>query len=318
MPHKQLSKLGLPLRENVPLIRFNTMKIGGNAQFLVESGDSEKLAHLLEVCHEHSIPYLVVGGGSNLVFDDQGFDGVIIRLPLGTYSLQASNHYVIATFPAGYPTHLAAQKMIDEGLGGCESFYGLPGTIGGAVVMNSKWPKDSFSTGDVFVSGDYIFPQGSRKMVKKSEMDFSYGRSSLQSERGILLSARFLLEPIDKKIIKSKCESVMKYRHETQPVGVFTAGCIFKNISTGEQDDKNLPTRSAGYLIDKSGCKGMRVGGISVSTIHANFFVNNNKATSAQFDELVAKVSEKVQASFGIMLHMEVMRVFPSGEIRYN
>ena len=297
------------IRCNVPLTPYSTMKIGGKAQIMVTTDNAEILQKLLPLLSKESIPYFVVGGGSNIVFDDKGFEGVVIHLPLGSYSIEHRGKTTIVEFSGGYLSHLAAQKMISEGLSGLESFYGLPGTVGGAVVMNSKWPKDAFATGEAFIDGMYISEDGSCEMVKKTNLSFGYGYSALQKKAGILVSSRFLVIKDDPKVIQKKCESVMLYRYKTQPHGVHTAGCVFKNISESEQQLHNLPTRSAGYLIDQCGLKGYAVGGMKISTIHANFFVNEHKATSADFDALVSYVCKKVQHKFSIQLQPEVLRI---------
>ncbi len=295
------------VRFDILLSTLTTIRIGGPAAALVQTDNREDLQRVFTVCQEKQLPWYVLGGGSNVVFTDKGYRGVIFKLPLGTMITEKRGAGVDVSFGAGYLSSLAAQKTVEASLTGFESMCGLPGTIGGAILMNSKWPQGHFMTGDAFVKGEYVQQDGSAGQVSKDDMHFSYGYCALQAMRGILLNATFLLSPGNIKEGQERCAQVMAYRKQTQPTGVKTAGCIFKNISEQEQQAHDLPTTSAGYLVDRVGLKGTRHGGLTVSPIHANFFVNDGTATFADYTYLVEKAREKVYDQYSLMLKEEVV-----------
>lgn len=294
------------IRFDVPMRSLTTMRIGGPVWVVVQTDAEDEVRFLMEFTKRHTIPWYVLGGGSNVIGTDKGYAGIIIKPPPGTMEVQKNAKELLVRFSAGYLSHLAAQKTVEMGLTGFESMFGLPGTLGGAVVMNSKWPKEAFMTGDVFWEGTYITDDGSLQKLKPDTMHFSYGYSSLQERHGVLLNATFLLKAGDSKEGEKRCQEVLAYRKKTQPTGVMTSGCIFKNISLKEQQVHNLPTTSAGYLIDQAGMKGFTHGGLTVSSIHANFFVNNGTATFADYSYLVEKVREKILSRFRLQLKEEV------------
>ncbi len=294
---------------DVPLSPLTSIKIGGEAKVLVQTTVASELREVYLYCQDRGLRLFILGGGSNLLFSSRGFDGVILRMVGSEFAVEEKGKTVEVKFPAGYNSHLAAVKMTDLSLTGFEYMYGLPGSLGGAVYMNSKWPKDDFMTADVLTRVDYLDKKGNLSERDKEGLKFSYGYSVFQDEEGIILSATFKLDKGDREVGRKTCREVMDYRRRTQPTGVFTAGCVFKNISVEEKDRKGLPTTSAGYFIDKAGLKNYRHGRLLISPVHANFFINQGGATSDEYRGLVKTVQEKVRQKFDVELREEVLFV---------
>lgn len=297
------------LKANEPLSGHTTMKIGGPAQFFVKATETEEIRNLLILSKDEGIPLFILGGGSNVIFADSGYPGIVLKLDQAQYRTEKKGTEVEVTFPSGYNSHLASVKMAEELLSGFEPLYGLPGTIGGAIYMNSKWPKDNFQTSDALSSVTYLDESGEVKRKTAPEIKFGYGYSKFQEHPWIILEAVFRFKPGDKNTIADKNSAIMAYRRQTQPFGVSTAGCVFKNILEEEKERLSLPNTSAGYLIDQCGLKNKQIGKVHVSPIHANFFVNLGGATAQDYLSLVELVREKVQVKFGLDLREEVQFV---------
>ncbi|MFA6005098.1 MAG: UDP-N-acetylmuramate dehydrogenase [Patescibacteria group bacterium] len=301
------------VKKDFPLKALTSIKIGGPARVFVQTSDVVELSSVLLYCKEHKIPLFVLGGGSNILFSDEGFDGVVLKVSDMQYQLEKKKGGALLTLGAGYVVNLAAVKLADEGLSGFEYLYGLPGSVGGAIYMNSKWPKNHYAISDTVESVSYLSETGDVKVYDKEHTKFGYGFSEFQYKKGLVLSATFRLVEKNKSEIKQLCLDVMKYRHDTQPTGVLTAGCVFKNISEEERVRFDLPSRSAGYLIDVTGFKDRKFGGLLVSPVHANFFVNTGTATAHDYAELVDLIKSTVRDKFGVVLREEVMFVENNG-----
>jgi len=291
---------------NEPLSVYTTLKIGGEADFLVKTNSIEELSQLWRLGASEQVPIKVIGGGSNLLFADRGYLGIVIKLNQSPFEIVSESETSHLRFPAGYSSHLASLKMLDLGLSGFEAMHGLPGTLGGAVYMNSKWPKEHYQTSDNLISVTYLDELGELVTSPKANLQFGYGFSSFQNKHNLILAVDFVFHKADPIIIKKKHQEVAGYRKATQPVGTKTAGCVFKNITPEEQALNNLHTSSAGYLIDKCGLKGMRVGGMLVSPLHANFFINDQQATAKDYRQLVELVRRQVETRFKVHLVEEV------------
>lgn len=295
---KQIVKSG-NLQEQVNLAKLTTMKIGGPARFLLQSSNIEEVRQVLDYCHDKHLPTYILGGGSNVVFSDRGFKGVVIKLKLNRYRIISEDQPVLVEFEAGYPATLAAIKMAEAGLSGFEGLFGLPGTIGGAVFQNSKWPKENYQISDKIVEVTYF--NQDRKLVTKShsQLQFAYGYSSFQDFACVIIKAVFSFNCKDPLQIKEAHQRISKHRQSTQPQGVKTAGCIFKNPGT----------QSAGYLLDQCGMKKQHSGDLVVCDLHANFFINQGKATAQDYLNLVTLAKKKVKEHFFVDLKEEVQFV---------
>lgn len=297
------------VRENVDLFPYLSMRLHTKAQYFFEAKTAQDLLNAYRVCKQNNIPFFLLGGGTNAVFKASRVEGLLVK---NSYSeittLSSDDTSSLVMIASGTPTSLVVLKTVSAGLGGFSYHRGLPGQIGGAIYMNSKWTKPFSYIGDNLVEATLIDTEGNLIKVDKAYFKFSHGYSILQGTHEILVDATFKLPKQDKATLSAQAEGAFSYRKKTQPVGGATCGCFFRNITEEEKTSHNLPYRSAGYLIDKAGMKGYSIGGFSVSDTHANFIINSGKGEARPEDlmALVATIKEKVRSKFGIILKEEV------------
>ncbi|PMP72182.1 MAG: UDP-N-acetylenolpyruvoylglucosamine reductase [Thermodesulfovibrio aggregans] len=277
---------GLIYKKYEPLSEYTTLKIGGQAD-LIAFSEEDSIVDLIEVIKNEGLAYYVIGGGSNLLISDSGFRGVIIntkrmnRIDIEEFKIRAS---------AGVKLQRLAAFVLKRNLSGMEGLVGIPGTVGGAVKGNAG--SFGYEIKDSLEEVEVITDQLEIKVLKKQNMNFKY-RSSGLPESWIIKSARFSLksgEPF------KKMKEFLKKKIETQPLTDRSAGCVFKNPDG----------HSAGALIDKAGLKGMRIGDIVVSPVHANYFINTGRGKASDFLRLMDIVREKVFKLFSIELEPEI------------
>ncbi|MDD5686812.1 MAG: UDP-N-acetylmuramate dehydrogenase [Elusimicrobia bacterium] len=292
--HSEISKItsGRVL-ESEPMSRRTTFRVGGPCDFYVEVKTTGELKQLLQYIREKKVDYLVVGFGSNILIKDKGFRGIVIRLTGDFFNLDFNldKNNVIAG--GGCALQLLVKKCADNGLGGMEFLVGIPGTIGGAVIMNAG-TKDG-NIGSIVKSVTIMDEKGGIKKIDKKSLKFSY-RSSDIPEKNIVISAEFVLKKKDKSDIIKKLNELLLRRAKTQPIGYFNAGCVFKN------PDNDYASR----LIDKAGLKGVSVGDAVVSGLHANYINNTGNATASDILKLIKIVQKKVKDKFSKKLGLEI------------
>jgi len=229
----------------------------------------------------------------------------------GVISKGIADGSVYVEAESGVSFNALVRYSIEEGLAGLEMHLGLPGTVGGAIFMNSKWMQSKSFIGDMVYQATILTSDGVVKNVSNDYFHFSYGSSAIQKSGDIVLSVVFALKRANKETLWATANESMEYRKTTQPQGVKTAGCVFKNITLVEAATAGTPnhTTSTGYLIDKSGCKSLAIGGASVSQIHANFIVNTGSATAHDMVQLIDRIKEKVKEKFNITLVEEIQRI---------
>ena len=303
------------VKKDEPLALHTYMKVGGPADILVQAESAQELGRIVLISIEHKIPYFVLGGGSNIVVSDQGIRGVVIKNRadaiqlagiVGTNKTGSANvEQAKIKAESGTMTNQLVRYSIDQSLAGLQYFLGVPGTLGGAVYNNSHYQNQLI--GEYIESIEIVDSKtGQIKTLTQSELKFAYDYSILHKTKDTVLSATFNLEVGDKQKLWNQATDFAKNRAATQPTSMPSSGCMFKNIDSEFAKQNNLPTTSAGYLIDQAGLKGTRVGQVEVSDIHANFMVNNGGATSSDVKELVAIVVDKIQKQFGVTLEPEV------------
>lgn len=228
-----------------------------------------------------------------------------------THGVSEGNVYVEAD--SGVSFNFLVRFTIQEGLGGLEMHLGLPGSVGGAVFMNSKWMMHvpPAYVGRTVYQAQLLKPDNTITTVSHEYFHFQYGKSRVQTTGDIILSVVFLLNRMEKAVLWKVANESIDYRRKTQPYVAHTAGCIFKNITPAEAIIAQTPNHetSAGFLIDHSGCKTLSVGGAKISDVHANFIVNTGKAKASDVVQLIDIVRKKVQEKFGILLSEEVIRI---------
>jgi UDP-N-acetylmuramate dehydrogenase len=271
-----------------PLRQLSTFGIGGPARFFIEVQKLEDLQAVMRYCHAQKLPFFILGKGSNSLFDDLGFDGLVILNKIAFCHFD----WPVVHVGAGYSFSLLGTQTARKGWAGLEFACGIPGSVGGAVYMNAgaSGTETSWSLCEV----TFVTEEGGVEVLKRDQIEFSYRFSSFQRRKGAIGSAKFLLNPSESA--RKKQLSIIAYRTRTQPYNEKSAGCIFRNPEA----------HSAGALIQLSGLKGKRIGGAEVSLKHANFIVNTADATTKDILELAAFIKSAVKEKTGVELEMEI------------
>jgi UDP-N-acetylmuramate dehydrogenase len=278
-----------PFFENRLLSEVSTLGIGGPARFFVEVKAIEDVAPVLDFCKKKSLRYFVLGKGSNCLFSSRGLDAVVIHNKIDFYEEDKSGGVYVG---AGYSFSHLGVRTAKGGWSGLEFAAGIPASVGGAVFMNAG--AQGFFTWQALSFVDFVDDTGTLKRFSKEDSAFGYRFSCFQKMKGVIVAAGFCLTACCEA--RKKQLALLDSRIKTQPYSAKSAGCIFKNCSLGP----------AGKLIDESGLKGIFVGGAKVSTVHANFLINENNASSDDFQDLIALVQQEVLRKKGILLEPEV------------
>ncbi len=287
------------VRYNFNISPYLTLRTKTNAEYYFEAESRNDLIQAKRASLKLKLPLFILGGGSNLAILKNSLKGLVVRNKFIYKKFADQNVHVFVTVSSGYPVTKLAKELADEGYAGLEYHFGLPGTIGGAVYMNSKWTKPLVYVGDNLLSANLVGNDGKEKKVDRSYFHFDYDQSILQKTKEILLEATFKLSKSDPKITKQHSDFAMEYRRQTQPFGVFTSGCFFRNIN-GE---------SAGKLVDQAGLKGRRIGKFHVSDKHANFIIHDGGGDPISLIRLIRLIKHKVKEKFGVRLEEEVIVV---------
>jgi len=273
-----------------PLARITTLKIGGNADCLCHPQSAAELIDLVARLKEAGTPWYVVGGGPNLLISSEGFRGTVIRTTQMTNIRLEQPNLLEAEAGARLP-HLA-RHAAQNGLAGLEFAVGIPGTVGGAVIMNAGAHGSSISA--IFDSAKILdSATGEVAELRSEDMAFQYRRCALDPARHIVLSAKFKMPSDVPEEIEKRTKHNEDYRWKTQPLGFPNAGSTFKNP---------LPDKAAGFLLDQSGVKDLKVGNAAVSSIHANFIVNLGGASSHEVIVLMKRMQDMVRQKFKLDL----------------
>ncbi len=319
--YEELKKIfGSRLKQDVVLAPYTTFKIGGPADLFYEAKSREELVSGVLEARKVGIPFFILGGGSNILIGDRGIRGLVVKNNSREVRVvgvkgklmggqRAGEVYIEAD--SGVLFNSLVRHTIDEGLAGMEMHLGLPGSVGGAIFMNSKWTHPESYVGDVVYQATILTPDNEMKAVPKSYFRFGYDKSSIQKTGDIVLGVVFGLTPGNKEHLWNVANGSIEHRRKTQPQGVFSPGCTFQNITKAQALAIPTPgnTTSAGLLIDHAGLKGTGVGDAVISTQHANFIINRGKATASDVVELIERAREKVKKQFGVVLREEIVRV---------
>ncbi|MDX2104898.1 MAG: UDP-N-acetylmuramate dehydrogenase [Candidatus Melainabacteria bacterium] len=276
---------------NASLARYTTLKIGGAARRVFHPKTIDELVGL--VTKLDGEPWYIIGGGSNLLVSSEGFDGTVIRTTDLTEIKQISESQLEAAAGARLP-HLA-KFAAKQGYSGLEFAVGIPGTVGGGVIMNAGAHGSCMAN---IVDTVTYFDSDQKKLVtlKNDEVGFVYRKCKLDPLKHVIVSAVFNLPHGEADAIVAKTKHNEEYRMRTQPIGFPNAGSTFKNPD---------PDRSAGLLLDKSGAKNMHIGKAAVSDLHANFVINIGGATSHDVANLVGRMQEMVEEQFHVRMMPE-------------
>lgn len=286
-----------------PLSAHTSLRIGGPVDIMVFPEDPVSLKNVLLVAEKENIPVFVIGAGTNLLAADDSIEGIAVSLKAFRsieLTRDSDEDKVVLYTGAGVPLPMLVNFARKYGFSGIEALAGIPGYVGGAVYMNAG--SFGMEISDVIVSVAIMNPHGEIVILDKDKAGFSY-RSSNLPEGSIILSANIILRKDDPAEVDKRTKEFSDRKKAAQPLGELSAGCVFKNP---EGD-------AAGRLIDAAGCKGMKTGGVEVSRVHANYFVNKGGATSRDFIELMKVVKERVRAYSGIDLEPEVKIIGKTG-----
>ena len=282
------------LLENEPMSNHTSYGIGGPAGAYITPKDRFDLAEILKFANKYSIETHFVGSGSNLLVADSGIDGIVLTPAKTLTQLEFNDGHVIAE--SGVMLGRLVKECNKRNLTGVESMIGVPGTLGGALVMNAGAFGGEIS--NYLHSVEIMNMSGEIKTYYPGDIDFAYRFSTLRTDEFVLL-ARFDLKEEDSIIIQEKRNKASKGRKTNQPLKFRSAGSVFKNPKEN----------AAGYLIDQAGLKGTRVGNAEISKHHANFFVNHGQAKSSDITALIRLARKTVFEKFGIKLELEVKTI---------
>lgn len=316
------------IQKNIPLAQFTTFRIGGPAEFFAEVGSDEELIEALEFAEKNNLDFFVLGGGSNLLISDQGFNGLIIRMKLSDFKIDINNSLIEAG--AGVPLAKLVRDSAESGLSGMEWAAGIPGAVGGAIRGNAGAfggnISDTIESVKVLkITNNSASPAGEQDTITKKITNyklqdclFGYRDSVFkQNPDLVILSAVFKLQKGDKAEMREKISGIISQRKAKQPQGVGSAGSFFVNpIVENEklreefEKEKNIKCKDkkipAGWLIERAGLGGKKMGGAMLSDIHSNFIVNAGGATAENVIMLASFVKQQVRDKFGVELREEI------------
>lgn len=282
-------KLEEPMKNHV------TFRVGGPADFFVTPKNYEELSWVLKCCAKYEMPCYIMGNGSNLLVSDQGYRGVVIQLFRQLNDIQCEGNVIRAQ--AGALLSAVANRALEEKLTGFEFAAGIPGTLGGACVMNAGAYGGEMK--DVLKSVTVLTRKGERITLQKNELELGYRTSIIAKKNYIVLEAEIELEAGDAEEIKAVMDDLKERRTTKQPLEYPSAGSTFKRPEG----------YFAGKLIQESGLQGFQVGGAQVSEKHCGFVINKDQATAADIAELIRQVQDRVEEKFGVRLETEVKRL---------
>lgn len=288
------------VKKDFILAPYTTFKMGGPAEYYFEASSKDDLISGASASNKLNLKFTILGGVSNSVVSDKGIRGLVVRNSFKEFSvIEESNDYAMVKISSGFVMSQLVKETVEKGLSGFEYHLGLPGTLGGALFMNSKWTRPVSYVGDNLIKAEIVTPSGTVMNVPRKYFQFAYDYSILQKTHEVVLTATFRLKKDSVEKLRLRSKEALDYRKETQPYGVSSSGCFFRNVNG----------KSAGYLIDKAGLKGLSVGPVYVSDKHANFIINKGGATTYDVERLVAEIRKRVKSKHGVNLKEEVVFV---------
>lgn len=296
-----LSRFGAErFRAGVPLAPFTTFKVGGPADWFLETKMSDEIVDALRIARASGERVTLIGGGSNVLIGDAGVRGLVIRTRGGLIE-QIDGARVRAD--AATTINGLVRWTVQRGIAGLEAWAGTPGTVGGAIFGNAHFGGRLI--GDLVESARLSGLDGETRDLSRDEMEFGYDRSRLQKTGEVLLSAVFRVSTGDPSALRAVARESLAYRKKTQPLDTPSAGCIFQNPERA-QVPADIPA-SAGALVDRAGLKGTTRGDARVSTTHGNFIVNEGHASAAEIRALIDLCRTRVSERFGVALQEEIV-----------
>lgn len=278
-----------------PMKKHTTFRVGGNADYFVMPRTTEEVQQVVALCKKENLPYYILGNGSNLLVGDKGYRGVIIQIYREMNEISVEGECIRAQ--AGALLSKVGSVALEAGLAGFEFAAGIPGAVGGAVVMNAGAYGGEMK--DILSSATVLTDEGKILKLTNEELELGYRTSIIAKNHYIVLDAEYRLQRGDKAEIRATMDELKTKRVTKQPLEFPSAGSTFKRPEG----------YFAGKLIQDAGLRGFQVGGAQVSEKHCGFVINKGDATAADIVELMRQVSEKVFQEFGVTLEPEVKRL---------
>ncbi|BAQ64109.1 UDP-N-acetylmuramate dehydrogenase [Geminocystis sp. NIES-3709] len=282
------------IHHSVSLSNYTSYRVGGTAKWYVEPQSWDDIQAVFEWIEKQQIPFTCLGAGSNLLVSDHGIKGLVLNTRhLKECHIDENNHTV--TVGAGYPLPTLAWKAAKKGWQGLDWAVGIPGTIGGAVVMNAGAHQNSMA--DILINAVVAYGDGSIETLSRKDLQYNYRSSRLQKEQALVLKATLALTPgMEREKMLEITTNNFRMRKSTQPYDKPSCGSVFRNPQP----------KAAGWLIEQIGLKGYQIGGAQVAHRHANFIINSGNATANDIFTLIHHVQEQVEKKWSILLHPEV------------
>ena len=294
---------GLPgIERNVALAPFTTFKVGGPADWFLQTERSSEVKAALAAARSDGLPVTILGGGSNVLVADAGIRGLVIRVHGG--EVRAVSDTAIHA-DGGVTINGLVRWTINRGVAGLEAWAGTPGTVGGAIYGNAHFQGRLI--GEMVTRVELLGTDGTDQWVAGSEMEFGYDRSRLQRTHEVVLSVEFRAGRGDPAALRATARESLAYRKRTQPLASASAGCIFQNPDPAVDRIPDGIPASAGALVDRAGLKGSGSGGARVSPAHGNFIVNEGSASADGIRALIEECRARVRAKFGVELRDEIV-----------
>jgi len=291
--YQQLAQVpSLEVRRDEPMARHTSFGIGGPADILVIPQDTASLVEVVRTLATAGIAPLYIGNGTNLLVRDGGIRGVVVKIAGALTGIDHDGNRLISG--AGESLAAVCHHAAQQGLSGLEFAAGIPGSVGGGIVMNAG--ANGGEIAQVLEWVEAINAGNEVNRYQRSELDFGYRRSQFQAGRWVITRAAVVLTPATPSQVRQSMYEAVEKRCQRQPVSDRSAGCIFKHP----------PGDYAGRLLEETDTKGMQVGGAMISPKHANFIINTGGATAADVLELIRQVQDKVEAKFGVRLDTEI------------
>jgi UDP-N-acetylmuramate dehydrogenase len=302
-----IGKLLPGIKKNILLKNYTTFRIGGKAKYFFEVRTNEDLILAIKTAKKMKLPFFILGGGSNLLVSDKGFNGLIIKTENKKYIIKNNKIF----FESGVLLNQLMKESINHNLAGLEWAAGIPGTVGGAIYGNAGWPSNKKNISSVVESVDVLKVVGCKLQVvsyKNKDCRFDYRNSIFKKNKNlIILGACLRLKKGIKEKIKKEIKNIIKKRNKKIPYG-FSAGSVFKN-PTPEQS--SVRGKSAGALIEECDLKGKKIGNIKISEKHANFIINLGNGRSKDVKNLINLAKKSVKNKFGVILEEEIQYLPP-------
>lgn len=289
---------------DAPLSRLTSFRIGGPADVIAKPADLDGFKALVGYVSQEGLDFFILGGGTNVLFPDEGIRGVVVRtIGLRKWRLAPNGNRAVVKADAGIPLSVILGKSALLGFGGAEALWGVPGSFGGAISGNAGVPGAGVA--DYLRIVTFLTREGEIKAEEARNLEFGY-RRLVEPAAAAIISGELMLERRPAESILAAFRDVSRRRKRTQPRRAACAGCVFKNPA---------PDKPAGALIDRLGLKGLRVGDACVSEVHANFIINRGNASAADVNGLIRLLRDRVKEEEGIELETEIRIVQKDGRL---